>query len=107
MWRASADPASLFNFYRRLIAARRTNAALTGGSYRTLTVDDRVLTFLREAPGERVMAALNFSGEAAVVDVPGGGGIVLVASGGQEGGKAIGGAITVSGYGGVIVALPS
>ena len=100
-----ADPASLYNLYRRLIAARRKSAALTGGSYRTLTAGDRTLVFLREAPGERVMVALNLGPEAATVDVPGAAGTVLVASGGLEEGEAVGGTIVLPGYAAVAVAL--
>ena len=103
--RERTDPASLYNLYRRLIAARRKSAALTGGSYRTLTAGDRALAFLREAPGERVMVALNFSAETATVGVPGAAGTVLAASSGLEEGKAVGGTIMLPGYAAMVVAL--
>jgi alpha-glucosidase len=99
------DPASLFNLYRRLLAARRKSIALTAGSYRLLTVDDRVLTFLREAAGERVLVALNFSAEVAAVDVPGAAGTVVVATAPGEDGNAVRGSMRLPGQAGAVVAM--
>jgi alpha-glucosidase len=60
------DPDSIYNFYKKLIALRRSNAALREGNYVTLNPDDpNVLSFLRKAPsGETVIVALNMSGSA-------------------------------------------
>jgi alpha-glucosidase len=59
----SADPESLLNWYRRLIALRRSNGALRGG--RMVMLDDtntRVLTFARvAADGSAVLVSLNMS----------------------------------------------
>ena len=59
----SADSDSLLNWYRRLIALRRSNAALRGG--RMVMLDDtntRVLTFARvAADGTAVLVSLNMS----------------------------------------------
>ena len=61
----SADPNSLLNWYRRLIALRRRNAALRSG--RTVMVDTdnaAVLSYLRVAPGgAAVLVSLNMSAE--------------------------------------------
>jgi alpha-glucosidase len=59
----SADPQSLLNWYRRLIALRRENSALRGG--RMLMLDQTnasVLTYVRVAPeGSAMLVSLNMS----------------------------------------------
>ena len=60
------DPASMFSLYRRLIWYRKTSPPLLEGSYRSLAagVPEGVFAYLREARGERLLVALNFtSGE--------------------------------------------
>ena len=61
----SADPQSLLNWYKRLIALRRSSAALRDG--RTMMLDasnPHVLTYARTAPGgETVLVSLNMSAE--------------------------------------------
>jgi alpha-glucosidase len=61
----SADPDSLLNWHRRLIALRRSNAALRDG--RTVMLDranPRVLTYARVAPGgETILVSLNMSAQ--------------------------------------------
>jgi alpha-glucosidase len=61
----SADPDSLLNWYRRLIALRRSNAALRSG--RTLMLDRAdasVLTYARvTADGDSVLVSLNMSAQ--------------------------------------------
>jgi alpha-glucosidase len=58
-----ADPASLFNFYRRLIALRRATPALTEGMFQPLTFGARYLmAYLRQTKDQTVLVALNFSG---------------------------------------------
>jgi alpha-glucosidase len=56
-----ADPHSMLHLYRQLIALRRSTAALSIGSYRTLVVDDNVLGYERAHAGERTAVYLNFS----------------------------------------------
>ena len=58
------DPYSILNFYKRLIALRRSQPALRDGSYEALNRDDsQVLSWLRKSPGqgESVIVALNMS----------------------------------------------
>ena len=59
----SADPDSLLNWHRRLIALRRSNSALRGG--RTVMLDQTnvsVLTYARVAArGETILVSLNMS----------------------------------------------
>jgi alpha-glucosidase len=61
----SADPGSLLNWYRRLIALRRTNPALHDG--RTVILDRgnaSVLSYARVAPaGSTIIVALNMSAQ--------------------------------------------
>jgi len=61
----SADPDSLLNWHRRLIALRRSNAALRSG--RTVMLDpanSSVLSYARvDADGEAIVVALNMSAQ--------------------------------------------
>jgi alpha-glucosidase len=62
----SADPQSIFSFYKRLLALRQTDAALRNGTYVSLDRDDPyVLAYLRKNPGngDSVLVVLNMSGE--------------------------------------------
>ena len=55
-----ADPQSMLNLVRRLLALRRAHAALHAGAWRSLGVHGSVLAYERTAAGERVVVALNF-----------------------------------------------
>jgi alpha-glucosidase len=55
----SADPASLLNLHRRLIALRRARPALTGGAYRSLAAQGDLLLYRREGANDQVTVALN------------------------------------------------
>jgi alpha-glucosidase len=55
------DPASLFSLYRRLNWFRKSSPALRRGSYRTIPTPRGVFAYAREAEGERVLVALNFT----------------------------------------------
>jgi alpha-glucosidase len=58
----SKDPNSLLNWYKQLIALRRSNAAIRDGNYTTVNGDDpNVLSFLRKSGDETVLVALNMS----------------------------------------------
>jgi alpha-glucosidase len=61
----SADPNSLLNWYKTLIALRRSDVALHDGDMRMLNTDDlNILSFVRTAPlGEMVATAMNMSGK--------------------------------------------
>ena len=59
-------PDSILNFYKRLIALRRSQPALRNGSYESLNPQDgQVLSYLRKDPktGEAVLVALNMSNQ--------------------------------------------
>ncbi|MGZ4813827.1 MAG: glycoside hydrolase family 13 protein [Terriglobales bacterium] len=58
------DPNSIYNFYKELIALRKSNSALRDGSYVTINPEDpNVLSFLRKAGGASVLVALNMSAQ--------------------------------------------
>jgi alpha-glucosidase len=56
------NPASLLNYYRRLIAVRKNSTALTNGDYQRLApASDDYFAFLRSTPAQTVLVALNYS----------------------------------------------
>jgi alpha-glucosidase len=58
------DPASMLALYRRLIRSRTGSAALRGGDYRSLPdAPDGCFAYLRAAGEERLLVALNFTGQ--------------------------------------------
>lgn len=65
----SRDPNSMLNWYKRLIALRRENAAIHDGDMRMLDVgNDTIVAWSRTAPnGKRVVVACSFSLESQVV----------------------------------------
>jgi len=67
--RELADPDSLLNLYRRLIALRKVMPALHRGSYRPLIERPReVMAYLREHDRQRVLVCLNFASRPARFD---------------------------------------
>jgi alpha-glucosidase len=61
----SKDPNSVLEFYRKVLALRRTNSVLLEGNYSALNEDDpNVLSYLRTYKGKSVLVALNMSGSA-------------------------------------------
>ncbi len=59
--RQRSDPASFLSLYRALLRLRRTEPALSLGSYREIARTAAVLAYQREHGGKRVQIALNFS----------------------------------------------
>jgi alpha-glucosidase len=59
------DPASMLQLFRRLVWFRKGSPALHGGGYRSLPdAPGGCYAYLRTAGGERLLVALNFTGEA-------------------------------------------
>ena len=57
------EPESILSFYRRVLALRHSEAALIEGEYVALNESDpNVLAYLRRAPQETILVALNMSG---------------------------------------------
>ncbi|HEY4690204.1 MAG TPA: alpha-amylase family glycosyl hydrolase [Anaerolineae bacterium] len=89
--RQQGEPESLLNFYRRLIALRRSNPALQRGSFRALI--DRpsdVMAYLREVEGQAALICLNFASDEAKFDL-------RLAGGGEW--RALSSSVTHSGEG--------
>jgi alpha-glucosidase len=58
------DPASMLSLFRRLIWFRKGSPALRGGDYRSLPdTPGGMYAYLRGAGGERLLVALNFTGQ--------------------------------------------
>jgi alpha-glucosidase len=65
------DPGSLLNFYRQLIAVRRSSLALHSGSFELVGEPTRqVAAYLRQAERELVLVALNFTASPQVFSIP-------------------------------------
>jgi alpha-glucosidase len=78
-----ADPRSMLNWTRQLIAIRHDSAALREGSTRLLDhVSDQIVAFERAAGGERLACVFNLSGMPAINPAPGG--QILVQTGGAD-----------------------
>jgi alpha-glucosidase len=62
--RQLADPTSILNLYRRLLAYRRATPALQAGGYQPVDgVPDDCFVYWRQTGDQRVLVALNFSGK--------------------------------------------
>jgi alpha-glucosidase len=59
------EPTSILSLYRRLIELRRSEPALSTGSYELAAVNDHLFAFVRRAPetGRSFLIVLNFTGE--------------------------------------------
>jgi alpha-glucosidase len=57
------EPASMLHLYRRLIELRRKHEALQIGTYRPIKAADKLLLFVREHGGERLLIGLNMGQE--------------------------------------------
>ncbi|WP_240668322.1 alpha-amylase family glycosyl hydrolase [Piscinibacter defluvii] len=55
-----ADPNSLLAWYRAMIALRRANPSLSGGSYEAAVVNGSLLHFQRAVAGERSLVLINY-----------------------------------------------
>jgi alpha-glucosidase len=65
-----ADPASMLTFYRTLLALRRATTALVRGDYEAVEADRDVLAYLRTHDRDRLLIALNMSGEPRRLPLP-------------------------------------
>ena len=86
------DPRSFLNFFRALIAYRKASSALSVGTYRSVQLEsakarESCLVYERESKGERLLVALNFTGQEQNVDLPfsGAGKIILSTTMAREG----------------------
>jgi alpha-glucosidase len=65
------DPHSLLNYYRALLALRRTLPALQQGSYRAFDPSGDVFAYERATTDQRLLIALNFSSRPAAIEIDG------------------------------------
>jgi glycosidase len=65
------DPGSLLNHYRRLLALRRANPAITRGGQKVLDSPPDILAVERSGAGERMLIVANLSGKAVTYAVNG------------------------------------
>jgi alpha-glucosidase len=66
------DPHSFLNYYRKLIATRKSMPALLHGDYRSVDVGSAnadCFVYTRQAADQRVLVALNFSGQDQPLDL--------------------------------------
>src|SRR5690606_2633924 len=69
--RQLADPTSILNLYRRLLAYRKQAASLLWGRYTPLDdVPHDCYVYWREADGQRALVALNFTGDNRQINLP-------------------------------------
>ncbi|MDX6807305.1 alpha-amylase family glycosyl hydrolase [Terrihabitans rhizophilus] len=66
----SGNQQGILSLYRTLVRLRQEHPALVLGSYEAVTVTDQVLVFARTAGDERLVVALNFSGQRQTVTLP-------------------------------------
>ncbi|WP_141100792.1 alpha-amylase family glycosyl hydrolase [Roseateles aquatilis] len=66
----AADPGSLLNFYKAMLALRNGQPAIARGSYEAPLAQGRVLSFQRAYRGQRVLIVINYGQEAALVTLP-------------------------------------
>ena len=56
-----SDPQSILSLYKTLLKLRRATPALNVGSYKQVAANEGVLAYIREAEGQKVFVALNFT----------------------------------------------
>jgi alpha-glucosidase len=71
------DPESLLSLYRRMLALRRAEPALSSGTYRTLAAAGGVLSYERAHGPARLVVALNLTGDPAEAELDAPGTVVL------------------------------
>jgi len=98
------DPASHLDLYRRLLALRRSSAALTTGSYVPVDpVPPECFVFQRSQGTERILVAVNFSAERLSVDTAGFVGAIAVSTRRVNEGNEVNGTLELLPYEAVVV----
>ena len=68
---ALADPDSVFHYYRRLIALRKSNPVIVHGRYDLLLAEHlQIYAYTRTLGAERLLVVCNFSGDTPVFSLP-------------------------------------
>jgi len=107
-------PHSMLSLYRRLLALRRSEPALSIGSYQAVTVEgddaarQSVLAFIREADGCRFLIALNLASHPARMNLSAiGEGTIALSTHLDRGGITVRDSLELRADEGVVVALAS
>jgi alpha-glucosidase len=101
-----ADPHSILNLYRDLIALRRDHPGLSTGRYLSRQTSDDVFAFERTDQNDRLLVVLNFASEPRHVARPAGARVLLSTCHDRATGHAAGD-LTLRAYEGVILELPT
>jgi alpha-glucosidase len=102
--KASADPDSILNFYKRALALRRQSPALLDGDYASVGRDPHVFAYRRRSLSQTMIVALNMSGETRKLNVGGAVRLREVLSNLRRGERAIeGGEVTLAPYEAVVL----
>jgi alpha-glucosidase len=96
---------SLLQLYHRLLALRKSHAALRIGHYLPDVLDERALIYVREADDERLLAALNFTETPIEITPRRGAGRLLISSHLDREGNRVGPKVALRGNEGVLIVL--
>jgi alpha-glucosidase len=101
------DPRSMLNFTKRLLALRRSEAALSVGDYQALGgLPADVFAFTRATAGKTFVVVLNLSGQPRKVNAPAGGhGEIILATDMVRSGSAVLEDLSLAGDEGLIIQL--
>jgi alpha-glucosidase len=101
------DATSIWRLHRRLIAVRRTHAALVSGSYRPIAARGDLLLYIRELGDDRLMVALNLGDQPVEVSLASGDllGTLLVSTAGDRAGEKVKGTLDLRSNEGAVIQL--
>ena len=99
----SAEPGSMLDLYRRLIALRRKSPALTSGTFEELHVQGDVLIYERQHQSERLAIYLNTRHDQQQVSAKSG--RILLSTNLDRGGEVVSTSLTLSPAEGIILTL--
>jgi alpha-glucosidase len=102
---AQRDQRSTLHLYRRLLALRRGEPALTVGTYRPIPAQGDLLLYIREHEGRRLLVTLNLGHATVSVELPELRGEVLVSTQLDRAGEAVDGRATMRPDEGLVTAL--
>jgi alpha-glucosidase len=102
-----ADPASILNLYRGLLALRRAHPALVAGAYQPVAAQGDLLLYRREHDGDRLLVALNMGDEPTNVRPEKAPlrGRILLSSHADRNGETVDGELDLRGNEGVVIGL--
>jgi alpha-glucosidase len=102
-----ADPNSMLSHYRRLIALRKAESALSVGSYIPVNAQGDLIAYRREVPGRRFLIVLNLGHRPAQLTLPDSEarGEILIDTENRRQGERINGRVTMTGDDGVVILL--